>query len=101
MDQETLRSCYSKNYTEMLKLRKVLKLKDSSKDHYVESRDAHGKKTDFNPMDDFDKKRFKEGRLAFIGVQPRVDSNRMLTKEQKELLDKKRIQDKRMARGLA
>ena len=52
-------------------------------------------------MDDFDKKRFKEGRLAFIGVQPRVDSNRMLTKEQKELLDKKRIQDKRMARGLA
>ena len=84
----------------MLKLRKVLEPKDTRDDHYAESRDAYGRKTDFNPMDDFDKKRFKEGRLAFIGVQPKVDSNRALTKEQKELLDKKRIQDKRMARGL-
>ena len=85
----------------MLNLRKVLSVRDACDEYYAESRDVHGRRIEFNPMDAFDQKRFKEGRLAFIGVQARVDTNRKLTKEQKELLDKKKIQDKRMARELA
>ena len=28
------------------------------------------------PMDPYDQKRFKEGKFDFIGVEPRVDTNR-------------------------
>ena len=49
---------------------------------YTVERDGYGRKINLNPMDAFDKKRFKEGRLAFIGVKPRVDTNLPLTKEQ-------------------
>jgi len=32
------------------------------------------------PIDDLDKKKFKEGKLSFIGIKPRVDTNRKQTK---------------------
>ena len=51
-------------------------------------------------MDAFDKKRFKEGRLAFIGVKPRGDTNLKLTKEQQDLENRRRIKDTRMASKL-
>ena len=67
---------------------------------YTVERDGYGRKINLNPMDTFDKKRFKEGRLAFIGVKPRVDTNLQLTKEQQDLENRRRIKENRMASKL-
>ena len=67
---------------------------------YTVERDGYGRKINLNPMDTFDKKRFKEGRLAFIGVKPRVDTNLQLTKVQQDLENRRRIKENRMASKL-
>ena len=101
IDKQLLRQHYGKNCTEMLKhkQRDVDKEDDWDVDYTVE-RDGYGRKINLNPMDAFDKKRFKEGRLAFIGVKPRVDTNLQLTKEQQDLENRRRIKDTRMASKL-
>ena len=58
---------YGKNYTEMLKT-KNLSRKPSDEEVLDIEKDGYGNKINLHPLDAFDKKRFKEGRLAHIGI---------------------------------
>ena len=102
IDKQLLRQHYGKNYTEMLKLKRHGR--DDSDDGLDEDceveRDACGRKINLNPLDAFDKKRFKEGKLTFLGIKPRVDTNLQPTKEQRELADKRRVKESKMANKL-
>lgn len=101
VDRQLLRQHYGKNYTEMLKL--MGHKRDSHDDwdaEYDIERDGYGRIINLNPLDDFDKKRFKEGKLSFIGIKPRVDTGLKPTKAQRELEDLRRVKEHKMANKL-
>ena len=101
IDKQLLRQHYGMNCTEMLKHKqRGIDSEDDWDVDYTVERDGYGRKINLNPMDAFDKKRFKEGRLEFIGVKPRVDTNLQLTKEQQDLENRRRIKETRMASKL-
>ena len=83
IDKQLLRLYYGKNYTQMLKLKRHGKLLESEDDSDMDptvEKDGYGRKINLNPLDAFDQKRFKEGKLSFIGIKPRVDTNLQPTK---------------------
>ena len=87
VDYELLQQHYGKNSTEQLHLYNPVTAagkKDSDEERTRE------KNIDSNPttIDDFDKKKFKEGKLQFIGIKPRVDTNRKLSKKMQAIEEK-------------
>ena len=48
-------------------------------------------------IDEFDRKKFKEGKLDFIGIQSKVDTNRKLSKKEQELQDRREKREKELA----
>ena len=93
VDTEKLRLHFGKNYTEMLNLKKIITNKNIRGEESSQERDEQDRKITLAPIDKFDKKRIMEGKLAYIGIEPRVNTNRPLTKEQKDFLECKKVHD--------
>ena len=78
VDSQKLHQYFGKNYTDQLKLNRM---KVGGRDSDDELDVMTGKPLNLlKPIDSYDKKRFKEGKLNFIGIQSRVNTNRKLTK---------------------
>lgn len=96
VDSQKLHQYFGKNYTDQLKLNRM---KVGGRDSDDELDVMTGKPLNLlKPIDSYDKKRFKEGKLNFIGIQSRVNTNRKLTKAQLDLANRTRIHEKKMAR---
>ena len=71
---------------------KIKRLRDKESEDEDEKKGVDILKSLKSKLDNFDKKRVKEGKLTFIGIKPRVDTNRPLTKKEifeAELKEKK------------
>ena len=63
IDVEQLNKHFGKNYSEMLRMRELNRVNQSPETIKIE-------------VDNHDRRLIKEGRLDFIGIEPRVNTNR-------------------------
>ena len=81
IDKDKLQKYYGKNYTDMLKLHQLERRENRRSTGESQSHSKLG----LAPLDSFDKKKFKQGKLNYIGVESKIDTNRLMTKEEKRI----------------
>ena len=85
VDFEQLSRHYGKNYTQMLGSDSLSKRKKN-----LSSEQAKGTA----PLNDaHDQRKLREGKIAYIGIEPRVDTNLKMSKQQTEDEDLVRMQE--------
>ena len=82
VDVEKLEKHFGKNYTDMIRIREIsaIGVQESKKRQEEDAKreEADGVLENDAVIDSFDLRRLKQGKFNFIGVEPRVDTNRYI-----------------------